>query len=616
MFVIGTAGHVDHGKSTLIRSLTGIDPDRLREEQNRGMTIELGFAWLMLPSGLEVSIIDVPGHERFIKNMLMGAGGVDLALLVVAADEGVMPQTREHLAILDLLGVKSGIIVITKKDLVDQDWLDLVTLDIHETLEGTSLENAKVTSVSVEKGVGLDGLKTAIDDLFTTIPTHDKTSQPRLPIDRCFSMTGFGTVVTGTLAGGSLNVGQEVEIMPSGDRARIRTIQVHEKSFDQVDPGTRVAVNLSGIDHNNISRGDLLTSTNWMKASTAFDATFRTIPDAPRPVQHNHKVTLFIGTKELPATIRVLHGDQIMPGESGWIQVRTRKQVPAIKGEAFVVRDTENTLGGGKVLVTNAPRRRRNSSEIISRLKIIDSGAIEDVAFNALLDIEPASTPEISEATGLTVLETKEAISMLEADSRIKSIGLNSAQVISTDGWLAIKNAAQTILMAFHNAFPLRMGMPQQDFRGKLKLTVAQFTAIIDSLQKSDVVSTDEFTVRLPSHNPTLTPQQNQEVANYLEKISNERFSPSTEHLLDGEVLQFICERGDVVKISGDIVYPVDAYEEMEEKILKSAQDGKEITITSVRELFGTSRKYTLAMLEHMDSKGLTRRSGDSRFLR
>ena len=188
--------------------------------------------------------------------------------------------------------------------------------------------------------------------------------------------------------------------------------------------------------------------------------------------------------------------------------------------------------------------------------------------------------------------------------------------MISTDGWLAIKNAAQTILMAFHNAFPLRMGMPQQDFRGKLKLTVAQFTAIIDSLQKSDVVSTDEFTVRLPSHNPTLTPQQNQEVANYLEKISNERFSPSTEHLLDGEVLQFICERGDVVKISGDIVYPVDAYEEMEEKILKSAQDGKEITITSVRELFGTSRKYTLAMLEHMDSKGLTRRSGDSRFLR
>ncbi|MCH8229713.1 MAG: selenocysteine-specific translation elongation factor, partial [Chloroflexi bacterium] len=267
MFVVGTAGHVDHGKSTLVQALTGIDPDRLLEEKTRGMTIELGFAWLELPSGTEVSIVDVPGHERFIKNMLMGAGGVDVALLIVAADEGVMPQTREHLAILDLLGVRHGLVVMTKKDLVDQDWLDLVTLDVQETLEGTTLEDAEVVAVSAETGEGLDELIASLDRIISRLPPHQNAGNPRLPVDRSFTITGFGAVVTGTLADGSLKIGQEVELLPSGRKARIRSLQVHETSHERVGAGTRLAVNLSGIDHSEIVRGDVVTSPGWLKPS-------------------------------------------------------------------------------------------------------------------------------------------------------------------------------------------------------------------------------------------------------------------------------------------------------------------------------------------------------------
>jgi selenocysteine-specific elongation factor len=616
LFVVGTAGHVDHGKSTLIQALTGIDPDRLREEKNRGMTIELGFAWLELPSGIEVSIVDVPGHERFIKNMLMGVGGVDVALLIVAADEGVMPQTREHVAILDLLGIETGIVVMTKKDLVDQDWLDLVTLDVQESLEGTSLEDAEVVAVSAEKGEGLDELRAAMDRLIAELPSHQSTGNPRLPVDRSFTISGFGAVVTGTLADGSLKTGQEVEVLPSGRRARIRSLQVHEESREQVEPGTRLAVNLSGIDHSNIQRGDLVTSVNWLEPSTAFDATFRVIPDAPRAVRHNHKITLFAGTREVPAAIRVLDGDQIAAGSTGWVQVRTREKVPVVRGDSFVVRDTENTLGGGKVLVPGAPRRKRNDRETISSLETIASGSSEDVAFNALTSIEPATFAQLSGATGSDTADVESAVSSLESEGRIKRIGGDSNHVVSTAGWQRIVDTASATLSDFHETYPLRQGMPLQDFRGQLKLKTAAFGAVVHSLQAEDVVTTDAATVRTPTHSPRLSSKQESTASEYLSLISADRFSPSTERALDIEILQYLSERGDIVRINGDIVYPADAYEEMESKIIDSGSDGAEITITSVREIFGTSRKYTLGVLEYMDSKGLTRRVGDTRFVR
>ncbi len=616
MFVVGTAGHVDHGKSTLIQALTGMDPDRLLEEKSRGMTIELGFAWLDLPSGAEISIVDVPGHERFVKNMLMGTGGVDVALLIVAADEGVMPQTREHLAIIDLLGIDTGLVVMTKKDLVDQDWLDLVTLDVQETLEGTTLGHADVVAVSAQTGDGLDELKAALDKLITELPSHQSIGNPRLPVDRSFTITGFGAVVTGTLADGSLKIGQEVEILPSGLRGRIRSLQVHESSHDQVGSGTRLAVNLSGIDHADINRGDLLTSVDWLEPSTAFDATLRVIADAPRPVRHNHRVTLFAGTREVPATIRVLEYDQIAPGSSGWVQLRTTERIPIVRGDSFVVRDTENTLGGGTVLEPNAPRRKRNDPETISRLETIASGSSEDVVFNALKDIEPATTAQLSATTGSPETEVDHAVTILESEGRIKRLGPDENFFISIGSWESFNETSDATLSRFHSTYPLRQGMPLQDFRGQLKLKTAAFAAISASLIAIEAISIDDAIVRLPSHAPSLSADQDAQAGKYLTVISADRFSPSTEHPLDIEILQFLTERGDVIRINGDIVYPTDAYDEMQSKILGSGAGGQEITITSVREIFGTSRKYTLAVLEYMDAKGLTRRIGDTRFVR
>ena len=616
MFVVGTAGHVDHGKSTLVQALTGIDPDRLLEEKTRGMTIELGFAWLKLPSGTEVSIVDVPGHERFIKNMLMGAGGVDVALLVVAADEGVMPQTREHLAILDLLGVSNGLVVMTKKDLVDQDWLDLVTLDVQETLEGTTLQGAGVVAVSAEKGEGLDELKASLDLIISELRPHQNTGNPRLPVDRSFTISGFGAVVTGTLADGPLKIGQEVELLPSGRTARVRSLQVHETSHEQVGAGTRIAVNLSGIDHSQIARGDIVTSPGWLKPSTAFDATFRVIGDAPRGVRHNHRVTLFAGTREIPATIRVLEGDQIAPGSSGWVQVRTKERVAVVRGDSFVIRDTENTLGGGQVLEPNAPRRKRNDPETILRLETLASGSIEDVALDALRDIEPATIGQLAGATGSDLAEAKDAISTLEAEGKITKIGSEQLYFSSSVGWAKLTGVATKTLSDFHVSYPLRQGMPLQDFRGRLGLKSAAFGAVLQSLAAQEQVATDDATVRLPAHKPALTPAQEARAADYSRLLALERFSPSTEQPIDIELLLFLVERGDVVRISDDVVYLADAYGEMESRILDSGADGREITITTVRDIFGTSRKYTLAVLEYMDSKGLTRRVGDNRFVR
>ena len=593
-----------------------MDPDRLREEKDRGMTIELGFAWLKLASDIEISIVDVPGHERFIKNMLMGSGGVDAALLLIAADEGPMPQTREHLAILDLLCINTGLVIITKKDLVDQEWLDLVILDVEEMLKNTSLANAQVLAVSAERGDGIDELKIALDRLISQLPTPSNTGAARLPVDRSFSITGFGAVVTGTLAGGSLKTSQEVEILPSGDKARIRSLQVHEKSQGNVEAGTRLAVNLSGIDHVDVKRGDLITTTGWLKPSTAFDAILQVIKEAPRPVRHNHKVLLFTGTRETPATIRILEGSHIDPGTSGWIQIKTQEQIPIIRGEYFIVRDTENTLGGGRILETNASRRKRNDPTTISRLQTLATGSNEDIKFNALMDIEPATIVELASATGSTHKDVVAAIATLESQGRILIIGTDPKYYVSIDGWERLENTAIQSLSTFHSSYPLRRGMPLQDFRGRLKLKSSPFNAIVASLIKLEKISTSDSTIRLIGHIASLSPDQEMKASKYLKEITNDRFSPSTLQGIDIELLQFLSERGEVVRVGEEIVYPTNAYKEMESKIIDSGNEGQEITINSVRNIFGTSRKYTLAILEHMDSKGLTRRVGDSRFLR
>ncbi|HZY44441.1 MAG TPA: selenocysteine-specific translation elongation factor, partial [Anaerolineae bacterium] len=377
MRVIGTAGHVDHGKSTLVQALTGTHPDRLKEEREREMTIDLGFAWLTLPGGEAIGLVDVPGHIDFIENMLAGVGGIDATLFVIAADEGIMPQTREHLAILDLLKIDGGVVALTKIDLVDPEWIDLITADIRSALRGSILQDAPIVPVSARTGVGLPDLFAALDrTLQQTEPRIDR-SRPRLSIDRVFSIAGFGTVVTGTLIDGSLNIGDEVTILPKNLPARVRGLQTHKAKIDQAVPGSRVAINLSGVEVIDLKRGNVVTTPNWLSPTLLIDARFEHLKTSPRPITHNMEVKFFHGAAEVPAHIRLLNDQSIAPGQTTWVQFALREELAVIKGDRFIVRlpSPSITLGGGTVIDPQPGRRhRRFRSDVIARLKTLAQG--------------------------------------------------------------------------------------------------------------------------------------------------------------------------------------------------------------------------------------------------
>ncbi|MFN0072398.1 MAG: selenocysteine-specific translation elongation factor, partial [Chloroflexota bacterium] len=377
MRVVGTAGHVDHGKSTLIRALTGIDPDRLREEKERGMTIDLGFAWLTLPSGLEISIVDVPGHERFVHNMLAGVGGIDIALLVVAADEGIMPQTREHLDILDLLGISSGVVVVTKMDLVDQEWLDLVVAEIEEGLQDSLLATAPLIPVSSTTGQGLEQLKFTLDTLLARERTRPMTGRPRLPIDRVFTMSGFGTVVTGTLIDGALHVGDELEIVPGGKRTRIRGLQSHRRKVDTVPAGTRVAVNVSGVSTDELARGEVLSAPGALRATRLLDVRLNMVREGPKTLRHNAEVTFHTGSAETIGKVALLDERELAPGEIGLAQIRLQQPVAVAKGDLFVIRllTPALTIGGGVIIEPHPQRHRRFQDQVLEQLQVLEQGA-------------------------------------------------------------------------------------------------------------------------------------------------------------------------------------------------------------------------------------------------
>ncbi|MEO7910806.1 MAG: selenocysteine-specific translation elongation factor, partial [Roseiflexaceae bacterium] len=426
MYVIGTAGHVDHGKSTLVKTLTGIDPDRWEEEQRREMTIDLGFAWLTLPSGRSVSIIDVPGHERFIKNMLAGIGGIDAALLVIAADESVMPQTEEHLAILDLLGVERGLVVLTKADLVDEEWLALVGEEVREKLRDTSLADAPHVAVSARSGHGLPELLAVLDAQLDRTPSRaQEHGEPRLPIDRAFTVGGFGAVVTGTLLDGPLHLGEEVEIGPKGLRARVRGLQTHQRKEEIALPGTRVAVNLAGVSHHDLARGDILALPGRMRPAELLDARLRLVADAPRPIRQNDRLDLFVGAAETPCRITLLDSDELRPGHSGWVQLRLDRPIAVARGDRYILRQPSpsHTIGGGQIVDLNPPRHRRFRPETSAALEALARGRPADLLLRALDDGQPHEWAALLKASGLPVGAAGEALSELIGEAKVIVLG-------------------------------------------------------------------------------------------------------------------------------------------------------------------------------------------------
>ena len=621
MYVIGTAGHVDHGKSTLVKALTDIDPDRFPEEKAREMTIDLGFAWMNLPSGREVSIVDVPGHERFIKNMLAGVGAIDLALLIVAADESVMAQTLEHIAILNILQITRGLVVITKTDLVDEEMVELVKAEVEDAMEGTSFEGCPMVGVSAYSGDGMDDLKATMDSILDETEVRKDLGRPRLPIDRCFTISGFGTVVTGTLIDGTLTVGQEVELAGSGQKARVRGLQSHKTKVDATDPGVRLAVNLSGLSKDEVERGEILTIPGWLKPTYRLDARLRMVKNAPNPLKHNQGVTFHLFTSEASARVRLLDADRLAAGEEGWVQLLLSDPLPVVKGDFFVIRSAENTLGGGQIVDPN-PRRRykRFDDSVIERMMTLDQGTGGDIIISIAEQWGPCDITTLSQRTNLPREEVSQRVSQLTKDGHIVTLGDfgtdSDAVVYSAQGWDILKSKVASALQLYHTQYPLRQGVPAQEIRSRLDLSQPVYQRALVRLVDESIVVDERQSLRLPGHEITLTEKMEEEASAYLNSLQNDPYSPSADAKVSQELLSVLIDQGKVVRVADGVIFAASAYKEMTDRIIEHLKDQGSITVADARTMFDSSRKYILPLMEHLDQQQITRRNGDERVLR
>ena len=630
MRVIGTAGHVDHGKSALIAALTGINPDRLKEEQEREMTIDLGFAWLTLPDGEEVGIVDVPGHRDFIENMLAGVGGIDAVLLVIAADEGIMPQTREHLAILDLLQIGSGIVVLTKVDLVDDPgWLDMVEADIRTALRGTVLKDSPILRVSSRTKAGFPELLRTLSLLLQNKPSRPDLGRPRLPVDRVFSMAGFGTIVTGTLTDGCLAAGEEVEILPSGLRGRIRGLQTHKKKEETAMPGSRTAVNLSGVDVEHVRRGEVVAHPGQYRATQRLDVRFRLLADVASPLRHNTEVKLFTGTSETIADVRLLGAEILNPGEAGWLQLELHQSIVAARGDRYILRRPSpgETLGGGTV-VDPLPkaRHKRFDKDVIKLLESLSQGSPADVLLQASLALGPAAVKDVVSRSRLEVRKAAAALEELTRSGqlvRLDDVTLTvegGGLVMALSHWSALRETVGATLAAYHQNFPLRRGIPREELKSRLKLPPRVFNGTLHKLAAEGVLTEGAKWAALPEHRVRFSPFQQVKVDGLMEQFAAAPYAPPSVKECQAEVGEDIytalLEFGDLVAVSDEVVFRKSDYETMLEKIHQTIQQKGQVTLAEVRDLFNTSRRYVQALLEHLDATGVTAREGDFRKLK
>ncbi len=618
MYVIGTAGHVDHGKSTLVEALTGIDPDRLREEKEREMTIDLGFAWITLPGDLQVGVVDVPGHRDFIENMLAGVGGIDASLFVVAADEGVMPQTREHLAILDLLGIPAGVIALTKIDMVDDpEWLELVEVELREALHGTVLAEAPLVRVSARTGAGMEALAQALAEVLAARPPRVDQGHPRLPVDRIFTISGFGTVVTGTLAGGSLALGDAVELMPGGLTGRIRGLQAYKTKLEQAQPGSRVAVNITGVEKDALRRGQVLTHPGWLRETVLLDVRFRHLPDASRPLKHNAEVKFFSGAAEAVARVRLLDADQLQPGAEGWLQIRLESPVAVVRGDRFILRypSPGETIGGG-VVVDPAPGRRwrRHRADVIARLDTLARGTPGELVAQALERAgQPLRRKGLAQQVNMPAEEVAPALDEAIEAGLVLALGQDWLWDAGTRG--ALHQRLERELAAFHAAEPLRFGMPREQLRSRLGLDRGVFDLVLaDAVHLLESVGD---VVRRPGYAVQLTPRQQAQVDDLLARFAQAPYQPPSVKeavaLVGEDLFRYLVERRDLAVVAPDVVLAADVFAALYRFVRETLDREGAISAAELRDRFSTTRKYAIAFLEFLDARGITRRDGDVR---
>ncbi|MDD5338525.1 MAG: selenocysteine-specific translation elongation factor [Dehalococcoidales bacterium] len=615
MFVLGTAGHIDHGKSVLVQALTGMDPDRLREEKERGMTIDLGFAWLKFPSGREAGIVDVPGHERFVKNMLAGVGGIDLALVVVAANEGIMPQTREHLAILDLIGVKRGVVAVTKKDLVDDDMLALVKMEVEELIATTTLAGSPVVAVSSVTKEGVPELLQILDAQLEKTETKKDTGHPRLPIDRIFTIAGAGTVVTGTLIDGALTVGQEVEIVPAGLKSRIRALQTHKAKMDTATPGSRVAANLVGIETAQLTRGDVVTRPGWLTSTKLITVRLKLIDYLKRGIKHGAEVSFHTLAAEAMAKVRLLESETLQPGAETWAQLMLETPLAIVNGDRFIIRSPMETLGGGEIIDAHARRLRRFKPDVIKNLKVKESGAADEVILALLETKQPLEYSALTAQANIPPAELAPALESLVKEKRVVVLGEGEHRLFFTaGGWKNLSDKALGALAEYHKKYPARPGMPRAEFATRLRL--GNFVNMaLEALTRQGALVAEGVTLRLPSHEVKLTTAQQGKIDAFLKALAAEPYAPPSDLIPEPDLLNILIAQGKVVKVSDAIVFSTKAYDEMKSKITAQLKKNGKITLGEVRDMFGSSRKYVQALLEHLDREKVTKRVGDDRVL-
>ncbi len=631
MKVIGTAGHVDHGKSRLILALTGINPDRLKEEQEREMTIDLGFAWMELPDGETIGIIDVPGHRDFIDNMLAGIGAIDAALIVIAADEGAMPQTREHLAILDLLDINRAVVALSKVDLVeDEEWLALVTDEIRGLLATTKLADSPIIPVSSETGEGLDRLVSAIRGVLKDSKERRDVERPRLPVDRVFTISGFGTIVTGTLIDGYLTAGQEVVVLPGERKTRIRGLQTHKQKIETAVPGSRVAANLTGIEVAELERGDVITLPGAYVETQNIEVHYRHLQGADTKLKHNMQLKMFTGASQREVRVRLLARDEIDPGDTGWLQLILENPVVVARGDRYILRRPSPgaTLGGGVILEPHPIRmRRRFDVRNVTRLEKLLKGDPADILLQSLDELGPvllqkallhARLEQEQEDQAVGILFNRGEIIVLD-DDRAGELPGPADYVISRRAWENFEDRLRGLLDAYHNENTLRLGMPLEELKSRLNLSAKLFPIMLQRAVDTNVVVNDRDRAALMGHKVELLKPQETAVAKLLKLFEQQPYSPpSVKESMEkvGEDLyHYLIESGVLMQLSKDVVYRSTDFHAMSEEIRSKLERERSITVAQVRDMFHTSRKYALALMEYMDSAGITTRKGDERVL-
>jgi selenocysteine-specific elongation factor len=630
--ILGTAGHIDHGKTSLIKALTGIDTDRLKEEKLRGITIELGFAWLDLPSGQRVGIVDVPGHEKFVKNMVAGASGIDLVALIIAADEGVMPQTREHLDICKLLNVKYGLVVLTKVDTVDEEWIDLISDDVQSFLRGTFLEGAPTVPVSSLTGQGLPELLKALDTLCEVVPERPSSGLFRLPVDRVFTMKGFGTVVTGSLVSGGVRVGETVMIYPSGIQSKVRGIQVHGQAVDQAAASMRTAINFQGIERYAVARGDVVADVNTLKPSYMVDTLLTYLPSNEKPLKNRAKVRFHTGTSEILGHTILLDHEELSPGKTAVVQFRLDTPVAVVKDDRFVIRSYSpvRTIGGGQILDPIPSKHKRHKERIATALRGLAEGSPVDVITYHVKESDTSGTHlwELRLRTNLSEKGLEQHLQHLLSRREIVQVDRENPRFIHGSVFGGLRQKAIEILERYHKAHPLKAGMSRQGLMSKLSTSLDNklFSLLIQDLVKNNTVIQEKEVIRLSGHEVALEADQIN-VRHRIERayLESGLEPPYFRDLMASlgqnstrmkDILTLMLEEGTLIKVKEDLYFHKRVIDDLKNGLVSFLKANREITTPQFKEMTGVSRKYTIPLIEFFDTTKVTIRVGDIRRLR